>query len=77
MSEVTEFVLKVSAKFRDTVLSLEDYDYDMTEEIWSKFSTAEKTKLMEKWKLQLGEELDFSHATIQVKLVEQKKTIND
>ena len=73
----TEFVLKVSVKFRDTVLSLEDYDYDMTEELWSKLSIAEKTKLIEKWELQLGEELDFSHATIQVKLVEQKKIIND
>jgi hypothetical protein len=72
MSEVTEFVLKVSVKFSDRTLNLEDYDYDMTEEIWSKLSQEEKTQLIKQWELELGEDLDFSHATVQVKIIEKR-----
>ncbi|MCT7965085.1 hypothetical protein NG799_01900 [Laspinema sp. D1] len=69
-----KLVLKVSAKFRDKILDLEDFD--MTEEEWSKLSQPEKDKLLKQWALDEGEELDFSHATVNVKLIETNSNLS-
>ncbi|MCT7959022.1 hypothetical protein [Laspinema palackyanum] len=71
---MTKLVLKVSAKFRDKILDLEDFD--MTEEKLSKLSQPEKDKLLKQWALDEGEELDFSPATVNVKLIETNSNLS-